>query len=482
MTAQPRAHSDPTGQRKYRQSSPRPSPVQQPRPFNSRNNIGDHYSGRVPLRKWQGFLATEVQPIETNLQCFGHPDYKIVECMCKKLHEMRQWNQEMEAWEAWETDPHWLLTMVNKVESHQHRPGQVFNNLHAARRWHPDRVWWVKEEEKQLATKIFQLHRDIFQKNGRPSTHVPHSQARPETTHSPQSAYRTPQKKSPSEVQGTPQEQSSAETQTTPAKTAMPSSPPMHSRSTLDSARLQPRVVKRSPTDAHWTEERTAAPSDADHSGSVRNSARRMRSHAPHSHRKCPADPPMKSWPAPSGCIQSATMASQRTEPSPGSREGHMSDAKAKPSASYQSGSACDSATPARIQARQCPPTSQRPQKYAPSGAPSMCLQPGTVAAPRPASCPASCAGRPVQISYPPINSMAFTPASRARAGKATVLGGLMGSHSAPSYSASLGVSGGGASTQGGIDRPFGSCWLLPSTRPQEASAHKRSFSTMGFL
>merc|ERR1719487_3357 len=130
--------------------------------------------------------------------------------MCNALRQRRIAGQIHEETEAWETGPHMLITML---ELGAHEAGKAFENRAAAIRWHPDKSLWTTEEEKRLATKVFQLHRCVFDRQrselastyGNASVRVPTAQQRraKAPVFSPRTMYRTPEKQSRADLRST---------------------------------------------------------------------------------------------------------------------------------------------------------------------------------------------------------------------------------------------------------------------------------------
>jgi hypothetical protein len=110
---------------------------------------------RLPNEQLQQSESSELE-FDENLH-FGHADFKVAEKMCNVLRRRKVDGQIQGQIEAWETEPHMLITML---ESEHAQLGNAFQNRAAALRWHPDK--WLSEEENALATKVFQLHREVF--------------------------------------------------------------------------------------------------------------------------------------------------------------------------------------------------------------------------------------------------------------------------------------------------------------------------------
>merc|ERR1719329_1515413 len=121
------------------------------------------------------------------------------------------------------------------------KAGTAFENRAAAVRWHPDRKLWFSNEEKRFATKVFQLHGDVFVRkrselassHGNASVRVSTAQQRraKDPVASPRTMYQTPDKQARSDSRSTPVKTSpapdrAAEQGLGPSSMKMPASSP----------------------------------------------------------------------------------------------------------------------------------------------------------------------------------------------------------------------------------------------------------------
>lgn len=164
MSAFRRGHSDP--------GPPRPG---SPRPFHSRDNLGDvnprsgEFCRRVPLHKRKDVMASEaeVHLLRFRGQCkFQHAEFQVAEKMCNEILQRQHNGQIKGQLEPWEADPHMLISILESKDDEAIHLS--FRSRHSALRWHPD-SWRPspdesREEEKRFGTKVFQLHNLVLRK------------------------------------------------------------------------------------------------------------------------------------------------------------------------------------------------------------------------------------------------------------------------------------------------------------------------------